>query len=118
MAKKANKKDQLIENVINFPNNLQAAFRLTARQTGQTCSAISAQYYGNGKFNKQGNINGLRHNQVMFLTHSQQGLLVNTKNTSAAKETKTILELETSVKALGALSNEDKVAFFDLIMGL
>lgn len=103
--------ERLVENVVKFPMNLQAVFRLTAKQTNSTPGAIRRLYYGNnGK-------PGLIDTSPMFMVQSANGVIINSKTSTVKKETKRTLTLKQDMLSIGGLSKDEKVAFFDMFFG-
>jgi hypothetical protein len=114
MSKKQRNEEVLIQNVKNNPNNLAAAFRLTARQTKRSFNAVQGHYYC-GHVLKSGEKRGVSHRIPMFITQTVNGMLLNTKNSSVIKENSKVLKLKANVSNLAGLNTEEKVALFDII---
>ncbi len=99
--------DTLIENITEYPTNIAAALRLTARQTKSTYFMVKNYYYRH-----------MRNSTPLFIIRTTKGISINGKVQAAKKETARTLQLKDSLISLGTLSREDKADFFDILLGL
>jgi len=111
MSSKDKLVEKLVDNVKKYPTNITAALKLTATQAKVPFNKVRYLYYGC----KKHNIAGIRDTTPMFITQSDHGFLINTKTSSAKKQTKTTLQLYNPLISIPDLTPEDKVAFFDMI---
>jgi hypothetical protein len=100
-------KEKLVENVAKYPHNLQAVFRLTAKQCKVKKRSVEDMYYRHVR----------NSGDVLFMTITSQGALINTKQCEAIKEGKRTLTLSESLIDLTNLSTIEKAAMFDLMLG-
>ena len=109
---KATRTEKLLENVGKYPTNLQAVFRLTAKQVGGNPSQMHSLWYG-GK-----NVKGVRHTNTAFITLTQFGMTQqNVKNSPVIKELKKSLKLKDTLISLKGMDVATKASILDMLIG-
>lgn len=125
MSKKLSKtrinniRESIIENISSNPTNLQAAFRLTANQHKVKSGYIQYLWYSQAQLpNADGSKSkGMRSGKALFLTKTSKGVIINVKHSPVIKETKTYVTLGHSLIETEDMSDQEKIGFFDLIVG-
>ena len=113
MSKQQDLRATIVANVKEFPTNINAALRLSARQHGATYASAHYQYYGNGI--KKSKHRAIRDDIPCFIVQSPQGVMINSKITPIKKETKRTLKLVNTPVSISNMDDAEKLAMIDMI---
>lgn len=101
-------RQEIITNVSNYPTNVSAALRLSAKKAKKTVRAATNLYY-NTK-------DGVRMSDPCFIIHTVSGVYINTKQVGVKKEGPRSLHLNTGPISLKGMPDSDKIALFDILI--
>lgn len=98
-------------NIRQYPFNISKALELSANQCKRTYAQAQYAWYGQ----PSNNIKGLKTGDAVFATITTNGLAFNTKVALPTKQSKLKLKFNQELIDIANFTQEDKVAFFDIM---